>query len=53
MNGQQEQAEALLMTNSVYARMRGSITDLAGRKFENITGFQYALWANIDSTCGE
>ena len=45
MNGQQEQAEALLMTNSVYARMRGSITDLAGRKFENITGFQYALWA--------
>jgi hypothetical protein len=24
---------------------KGAITDLSGRPFENITGFQYALWA--------
>ena len=45
VNGEEEQAEALLKENSQYATMYGTVTDIAGRKFENITGFQYALWA--------
>jgi hypothetical protein len=43
--GQQDEAERLLKETPKLALMTGNVTDHAGRVFENITGFQYALWA--------
>jgi hypothetical protein len=37
--------EKLLKTNTELALMTGTVTDLSGRKFNNITVFQYAVWA--------
>jgi hypothetical protein len=43
--GEQIQAEALLRAKSELVLVPGNITDLSGRIFNNITGFQYAVWA--------
>ncbi|MDF3055664.1 MAG: hypothetical protein K0Q74_1571 [Gammaproteobacteria bacterium] len=43
--GKQEQAEKMLKKNPRLAEAKGTVTDLSDRTFENITGFQYALWA--------
>ncbi len=43
--GEQDSAEALLKKNPLLALMPTDVTDLAGRTFRNITGFQYAVWA--------
>jgi hypothetical protein len=43
--GCQAQAEAMLKTNPSLAEAKGTVTDLSGRTFEDITGFQYAVWA--------
>jgi hypothetical protein len=43
--GQQDMVESLLRENPKLALMAGDVTDHAGRAFENITGFQYAVWA--------
>lgn len=43
--GEQEQAETMIDTEPDLLYHRGEVTDLSGRKFENITAFQYAVWA--------
>jgi hypothetical protein len=43
--GEQDQAETMLKANPSLAQARGTVTDLSGRTFEDITGFQYAVWA--------
>jgi serine/threonine protein kinase len=43
--GEQDQAEALIKKDSKLLLATGKVTDLSGRTFENITAFQYALWA--------
>lgn len=43
--GEQEQAEAMLKANRELVLVSGEVTDLSKRTFENITAFQYALWA--------
>jgi ankyrin repeat protein len=43
--GEQDQAEALIRKDSTLLLAAGKVTDLSGRTFENITAFQYALWA--------
>ncbi len=43
--GEQGQAEMMLEKNKDLVLFSGSIKDLSGRTFENITGFQYACWA--------
>jgi hypothetical protein len=43
--GEQDQAEAMLKANPSLATAKGTVTDLSGRTFEDITGFQYAVWA--------
>ncbi len=43
--GEQDQAEAMLKKNPHLALMPTDVTDLSGRQFRNITGFQYAVWA--------
>jgi len=48
VEGEQDQAEAMLEENPVLALFPGNVTDLSGRSFNNITGFQYAVWA-LDS----
>jgi hypothetical protein len=35
----------MLKANPSLAQARGTVTDLSGRTFEDITGFQYAVWA--------
>lgn len=40
-----EETEKLLKQIPGLALTFGNITDLSGRKFEHITGFQYAVWA--------
>jgi hypothetical protein len=35
----------MLKKNPRLAEVKGAVTDLSGRPFENITGFQYALWS--------
>ncbi len=45
VNGQQEEAEIILRQNIYLASMPVDITDVAGRKFKQITCFQYAVWA--------
>jgi ankyrin repeat protein len=43
--GEQDQAEALIKKDSKLLLAAGKVTDLSGRTFDNITAFQYALWA--------
>jgi hypothetical protein len=43
--GDQDQAEALIKKDSKLLLAAGKVTDLSGRTFDNITAFQYALWA--------
>ncbi len=43
--GEQEQAEAMLQKNRDLVLCAGNVMDLSKRSFENITGFQYAVWA--------
>lgn len=43
--GEQDQAEALIKQDSKLLLAAGSVTDLSDRTFEDITAFQYALWA--------
>jgi len=43
--GEQDEAEKLVKSNPKFALMSGNVTDLANRTFENITAFQYAVWA--------
>ena len=43
--GEQDEAEAMLLARPNLATLSGDLTDCAGRHFENITGFQYAVWA--------
>ena len=45
VEGQQDQVERLIKTDSRLLLAAGTVTDLSGRKFEQITAFQYALWA--------
>jgi hypothetical protein len=46
--GEQDAAELISTQNSDLLLVSGDVTDLSGRKFNNITGFQYAVWA-LDS----
>ncbi|MCE3237932.1 MAG: hypothetical protein K0R24_913 [Gammaproteobacteria bacterium] len=43
--GEQDEAEAMLKLIPGLELASGNVTDLSGRTFENITGFQYAIWA--------
>jgi len=43
--GEQDEAEAMLRSQPNLALAKGTLTDCAGRTFQQITGFQYALWA--------
>ncbi len=43
--GEQDKVEDMLKHNRRLAWASGSLTDCAGRTFNQITGFQYALWA--------
>ncbi len=43
--GEQEQAEVLLRKDATLALLPSNVTDLSGRTFKGITGFQYAVWA--------
>lgn len=45
MNGEQQEAEDMLKEDKQLALEKGLGRDPAGRPFEGITGFQYALWA--------
>lgn len=43
--GQEEQAEAMLKNRPQLALGYGELTEPAKRTFKNMTGFQYAIWA--------
>jgi hypothetical protein len=43
--GEQQQAEYMLLKYSWLANYKGDVIDLSKRSFTNITGFQYAVWA--------
>ncbi len=43
--GEQDRAEAMLRKHRDLVLFPGDVQDLSGRTFENITGFQYAVWA--------
>ncbi len=43
--GEQDKAEALIQKNKNLLLNAGTVTDLSGREFKQITAFQYALWA--------
>ena len=43
--GEQGEAEKMLQDNPLLATSQGDLFDCAGRRFDNITGFQYAVWA--------
>ncbi|MCH9769782.1 MAG: hypothetical protein K0U12_02790, partial [Gammaproteobacteria bacterium] len=45
VEGEQDQAEAMVKENSALLLVKGEVTDLSERTFKNITAFQYALWA--------
>lgn len=47
--GKQKDAEALIKEYPELLAQKGTLTDLSHRKFDNITGFQYALWARDES----
>ena len=43
--GEQDKAEALIQTDKNLLLYAGTVKDLSGREFKQITAFQYALWA--------
>ncbi len=43
--GEQDKAEALIQKDKNLLLHAGTVTDLSGREFKQITAFQYALWA--------
>ena len=43
--GEQDKAEALIQTDKNLLLHAGTVRDLSGREFKQITAFQYALWA--------
>ncbi len=43
--GNLEEVEKILIANKNVASAQSDITDLSGREFKKITGFQYAYWA--------
>ncbi len=43
--GEQNKAEVLLQNDATLALLSSDVTDLSGRTFKGITGFQYAVWA--------
>lgn len=43
--GEQQKAEEMLSKDPRLAVRAGNVTDAAGRRFENITALQYAMWA--------
>jgi hypothetical protein len=43
--GEQDEAEALIKKDAKLLLAVGKVTDLSGRTFDNVTAFQYALWA--------
>jgi hypothetical protein len=45
VGGEQDEAEAMLKRDPVFALSYGTVTDKSERKFNRITGFQYAIWA--------
>lgn len=45
VEGEQEKAEGVITQNKNLLRHAGTVTDLSGREFKQITAFQYALWA--------
>jgi hypothetical protein len=45
VEGEQDKAEAMLKVNSQLGLASGCVKDLSKRRFNNITGLQYALWA--------
>nr|MCH9769725.1 hypothetical protein [Gammaproteobacteria bacterium] len=45
VRGKQDEVKALLGKQKDLALYKGQITDLSGRVFNNITAFQYAVWA--------
>ena len=45
MNGEESLAEEMIKTNQELLLKKGSVADPAGRVFDDITAFQYALWA--------
>ncbi len=45
VKGEQKDAEVMLKTNKELVLFAGHVTDLSGRTFQNITAFQYAVWA--------
>ena len=43
--GEQDKAEELIQKDKNFLLHTGTVTDLSGREFKQITAFQYALWA--------
>ncbi len=43
--GEQDKAEELIKKDNSLLLKVGTVTDLSGREFKQITAFQYALWA--------
>lgn len=43
--GEYDQVEAMIQSNQHLLLYKGQVTDLSKRTFEQITGFQYAVWA--------
>ena len=43
--GEQDEAERLISQNNNLLQLAGTVKDLSGREFKQITAFQYALWA--------
>ena len=49
--GQQTQAQALLVHQPNLLLQRGDVTDYSGRTFKNITAYEYAYWAKDWHVC--
>ena len=49
--GQQTQAQALLVHQPNLLSQRGDVTDYSGRTFKNITAYEYAYWAKDWHMC--
>lgn len=45
VRGNHEAVVEMLKKNPSLMHIRGQVTDLSGRKFTNISGFEYAMWA--------
>ncbi|MBA3535120.1 MAG: F-box protein [Tatlockia sp.] len=45
VHGEYDEVEAMLIKNTNFLTQKGPVTDYSGRRFFNISGFKYALWA--------